>query len=386
MWKALVLILLVSCAPLKEMIETEIIETYDKNHIIRLDESISLATRYLIVNQKKEGNFNYEYDYISSQFSVQDNGVRQAGALWGLVLAYSYTKDDTLVVPIKKGLDYFQDRSYGKEGRRWIIYSNETEASTGMLSLYILSVNEFLKTYESDDGYEEILHDDLKEYIAQLIYLKTTENLFYSRYSLEGEGYGDPSPYFDGESLLALSKIDDQELVSKELLISIADATYNKYVEDALENNPDSDKTKGFFQWGIMSYYELTIRGYADYSDRIFLLADWMIDVHKTLGRQKNTGYAIEGLSYAYRLAKKMEDKRYQKYKLVISETLKKLMSWQIGSPLANWFITANPPTDEYAVGGIMNAENDPVLRIDVTQHQLHAMLLAKEYVFNDEK
>jgi hypothetical protein len=32
----------------------------------------------------------------------------------------------------------------------------------------------------------------------------------------------------------------------------------------------------------------------------VLRLADWMIDVHRTLIRNKNTGYAYEGIIHAY--------------------------------------------------------------------------------------
>ena len=46
---------------------------------------------------------------------------------------------------------------------------------------------------------------------------------------------------------------------------------------------------------------------------------------------------------------------------------------------------TATPRTtadDIKAVGGVQNAAFEPALRIDVTQHQMHATLLARRYVY----
>ena len=37
------------------------------------------------------------------------------------------------------------------------------------------------------------------------------------------------------------------------------------------------------------------------------------------------------------------------------------------------------------AVGGVMNHKEEPYLRIDVTQHQMHAVILAKKYVYSCE-
>jgi len=48
-----------------------------------LKSSLDLGSNFLINNQKPEGNFNYEYDFVTKKFDMGDNQVRQAGALWG---------------------------------------------------------------------------------------------------------------------------------------------------------------------------------------------------------------------------------------------------------------------------------------------------------------
>ena len=51
-----------------------------------LDRSLRAGTSYLLHNQKKEGNFYYQYDFLKKKYSKGDSEVRQAGALWGLAL------------------------------------------------------------------------------------------------------------------------------------------------------------------------------------------------------------------------------------------------------------------------------------------------------------
>jgi len=67
-----------------------------------------------------------------------------------------------------------------------------------------------------------------------------------------------------------------------------------------------------------------------------------------------------------------------------IDRALYKLTSWQVGGPLQseNFFLLNNPPKNDNTIGGIMNYKNRPVLRIDVTQHQMHAVILALRYVY----
>ena len=41
-----------------------------------------------------------------------------------------------------------------------------------------------------------------------------------------------------------------------------------------------------------------------------------------------------------------------------------------------------HPTTETIAVGGVMNAKNEPALRIDTTQHQMHAVVMAMSSVY----
>ena len=96
-----------------------------------------------------------------------------------------------------------------------------------------------------------------------------------------------------------------------------------------------------------MAFFELATSGWPDtekYGDYVMELADWMIDVHKTLKRRRNTAYAYEGIIHAYELAvQRKETQRAEKYAQVIETGLRKLTSWQVGGPLANRFIRLHP-------------------------------------------
>ena len=156
-------------------------------------------------------------------------------------------------------------------------------------------------------------------------------------------------------------------------------------VDEALSQEPDSDVTKGYYQWSSMAFYELATSDFPEtqrYGDTVLRLADWMIDDHHVLIRTRNTGYAFEGLIHAYARAKQRGDSaRQAKYGCVIDLGLEHLMSWQVGGPNPNRY-TAAPTKDPRAIGGIQNAAFEPALRIDVTQHQMHATLLARQYVY----
>ncbi len=119
--------------------------------------------------------------------------------------------------------------------------------------------------------------------------------------------------------------------------------------------------------------------------DLTLTLGWWMIHVHRTLERRRNTAYAYEGLIQAYRVAAERDDRAaIDELGDVIDAGLTKLTSWQVGGPLAyrNEFLAAHATDDPLAVGGVMNHRREAPLRIDVTQHQMHAVILALENAY----
>ena len=50
-----------------------------------------------------------------------------------------------------------------------------------------------------------------------------------------------------------------------------------------------------------------------------------------------------------------------------------------------NKFLKKHPTDENIAIGGIMNAKNKAPLRIDTTQHQMHAVMMALETLFSKE-
>jgi nitric oxide reductase large subunit len=211
---------------------------------------------------------------------------------------------------------------------------------------------------------------------------------FFSTYNLSnGKGIDKPSPYYDGESLLALVKAakymgytDLEQTIKKS-----AQNMYEVNIVHALAEDPDSNTTKGFFQWSSMAYYELYTSGWDDtekYGRRIIDLSHWMIDVHRTLRRMRNTAYAYEGIIHAWETARLANDiKAVSKSSKVIDEGLYKLTTWQVGHLLQNEYLREHPTHDPLAVGGVLNHKSEPFLRIDVTQHQMHAVILGLKYL-----
>jgi UDP-N-acetylmuramoyl-tripeptide--D-alanyl-D-alanine ligase len=361
-----------------------------------LDRSLELGTQFMINHQKPEGNFDYEYDWIKKTYTPGDFQVRQAGAMWGLALIYNDQPDPKVGEVVEKAMDFFAQKSkLTPDGLRYVVYPGTDFGSTGTVALCALAHIDYLRAAkpriaeEKFQKYQDLLEEYLEFLIKARIQTEPKAGLWHRSYSISsGHPYGQSSPYFDGESLLALVKaakyMGREDL--RPIIIASADAGYRHNIQEALRDDPDSDITKGYYQWSSMSFFEIATsswEGVEKYGDYLIDLADWMIDVHETLRRRRNTGYAYEGIIHAYQLAVQRNDTRHvKKFAGVINTSLAKLTSWQVGSPLMNKFIRSHPTDDPLAIGGIQNHRRESPLRIDVTQHQMHAVILARRYVY----
>jgi UDP-N-acetylmuramoyl-tripeptide--D-alanyl-D-alanine ligase len=360
-----------------------------------LDHSLAIGTEFMINNQKPEGNFNYKYDWVHKEYIQGESQVRQAGAMWGLALIYQDQPEVKVGDAVQKAIAFFERHSkITSDGARYVAYPRHSIGSTGAVALCILTYVDYLRAAESRLPYEKIQHyrKYLDEYLKFLLSAMDENKLWHRGYYISnGQPLGEHSPYYDGESLLALVKTSKygNKPDLKQLCMDAADAGYQYNVREALQKDRDSDITKGYYQWASMAFFELATSDWAGtekYGDHVLELADWMIDVHKTLKRTRNTGYAYEGIIHAYELAVRRGDaKRVDKYAGVINKGLGKLTSWQVGSPWANRFIRHHHQTgDPMAIGGVQNHWRESILRIDVTQHQMHAVILARRYVYKN--
>ncbi|KAL7558076.1 hypothetical protein ACA910_020032 [Epithemia clementina (nom. ined.)] len=233
------------------------------------------------------------------------------------------------------------------------------------------------------------------------------------------------SPYFDGEALLCLVKAAKYIFVTEQQdekheqqdnnsshshheemvawIQETAPALFRAYSVHAWREygKLDADLTKGFYQWSSMAAAEYYTESHWDqdrelYRDYLLTMAHWIIHTHRILHRTRNTGYAFEGLLSTYQLVRQddQDDASHKDDKTttmstirrvleyVIDEGLHNLSTWQVGGPLAykNAFLQlhqSSTETDLKAVGAVMNAKADAALRIDTTQHQMHAVIMA---------
>ena len=353
-----------------------------------LDRAIDLGTGFLGRSQKKEGNFVYGYDWHRDEIARGDSVVRQAGATWSLGLLLR-AGEPSMGPHLERALRFFAKHGDHVEGRRFVRYPGDDAGSTGAVALVALAHTEHVLALEATARGSETAkwsRDMLDGYLAQLVASRRKTGGFSRSYwHRDGRPVGAPSPYYDGESLLALVKaaryLGRRDLIP--LVLAEAEAGYRRHVVEPRLQEPDPKTTKGYYQWHSMALWELATWGetasQADWGERLIELATWMIREHRVLKRRRNTAYAFEGIVPAHAIAHRRGDPRAGELACAIEEGLTKLSSWQVGSPSANEAIRSRQP-DQRAVGGVQNHATEPLLRVDVTQHQMHALVLARRH------
>lgn len=352
-----------------------------------LQQSLDIGTRFLLGSQLPEGNFRYEYDWRERKASLEDNSVRQAGTLWALVLLHQESPSPKLAEAVRKGLRYFADKSHEVSGGRRIVrYPGESKGKLGTLALLALSHIDFLdQGVVPEEGAErEELERHLAGYTKQILDAEHPKShLFHARFRLsDGKPGQKDSPYFDGESLLALIKVATRRRGKEaaglwKRISAMAKAGYHQ-VGQALRAE-DFDWLKGYYQWSTLAWHELLQTGrpeFAKYGKHMLRYADYIVGKHHGAdGKRVNLGVVLEGLFPALLEATVRGDaKRANQIRCFALRSLRGMVGMQVGHSLDD----SAKDYDEVAVGGFQGSSSQPKLRIDTTQHSLHSVLQAK--------
>jgi len=387
-----------------------------------LQTSLDTGCQNLVANQKDGlGNFNYQYDFVKQELDTSDSQVRNVGAFWGLTLCHQHyvmTSDNQneksefvtkLEQGIEKALKFFLgtliegpvDGSFlvqypDSDGDLAHVSETGTNAILGLALIDYIRTLEYAGSVDSYDGQAQTfrlvqeLKPKLRGIVEFILYMQMPNLHFAQEYLIAPRPHKVPSysNYFDGESLLCLVKAAKyikgyDHLIP--LIEETAPALAKAYTVDVWPNEHDSPVTKGFYQWSSMAFAEYFHAGWEDadvMGDYVLALGHWIVHTHRILIRQRNTGYAFEGIVSAYQvaLARNLPEIAATLQK-VVQVGLYKITKWQVGGPLAaeNPYLVQHPTTESIAVGGIMNARNEAPLRIDTTQHQMHAVMMALE-------
>lgn len=366
-----------------------------------VDESIRLCRAYLLHNQKPAGNFNYSYDFVAGKLNNLDQQVRQAGALWVLALLARHQPDLEVLSALDKALDFFltYTRPSETEGAVAIAYPGDSICQSGTVALAALAVIERLDsapggTPPIEPKRQQQLETALAGYLRHLEFMRLENHHFSSAWSWSKNSRSSSwDPYSDGESLLCLVKAAKNRKILRlvpQVESSVAHLVRH-YTAGQWRRNSNSALTEGFFQWGCMALWEYRDTGWVEAQmadDYLLTMGWWLTREHRVLDLPGNTASSFEGLILCWLAAKQTRNvKATAELGWTIDQGLTKLIGWQIAGPLnpQNAFLKAHPTTDPLAVGGVLTMPNDPILQIDITLHQLHALLLARQYLFNSE-
>ena len=332
-----------------------------------LIDSLHRGVAFLARAQTPAGDLAYEYDLSRHRIVPGNNLVRQAGAAWVLALAYA-REPAALVDIVERDLSYF-DRSHGTtaDGARFVRGLGDKSEGLGAVALVALAEIAYLSRAEVEGRADVADHRArLNGYIAFLLASRRPDGLLFGKYSTDdGSHFGDPSPYGDGEALLAIATMARRRgrVELRAQLGELAAATRAAHVERRAD-------LKSFYQWGTMAFAELYATGWGEFRSfgtTIVEMASWELDVHDVLHHHHNEAYALEGLIPAVAMARQLGDNAHaRQFESAARTLLRELMSWQVVDGL-----------DPHAIGGVRNAKDDPVLRVDVTQHQMHAVMMA---------
>jgi hypothetical protein len=366
-----------------------------------LTDSMRLGCMNLISNMQREGNFNYQYNFVTKQFLDGGLPAHQAAALWGLSLCLQHDPTNELLKQaVEKGISFYTKRTANGRGRtKFVEYlRNDNESDTGTNALLGLALIEYLRTVKEHSVASRDVKDIenlLRSVIDFLAYNQNDDLRFAKEYSIRQKNMRthSNSPKHDGEIMLCLMKAA-KYLDGYEDLIPViekaAPVMAKEYSLDAWRENHDSDKTNRFYQWGSMfftEYYEAQYANYEIFGDYVVVLGHWVIEIHDVLVRRKNAGYAFEGIICAYHVAQgRGNQDAMNKFKYAIDTGLYKLTQLQVGGPLEHendYLVRHEVHQDDFATGGVMSSREDPNIRIDITQHQMNALIMALSTVYN---
>ena len=229
-----------------------------------LEETYALGSAFLVNWQLPEGNFRYMYDWTEGTWVEDDHQVRQAGSLWGIATCYRYRPTPEAKAALDKGLKFWFDLTEEgpEEGTLFMSYPGDVRLDTGTVALVSLAIIEYLKTEGGealDPEWKAELEAKLDGYLKFIQFMQLPNGHISKRWEHDRERkHPKYNGYYDGESLLAMSKAARQ--LGKDWLVptieTAALAMAKTYTIKSWPKDRDSNKTKGFYQWGSMSYWE----------------------------------------------------------------------------------------------------------------------------------
>jgi len=367
-----------------------VVDFYPDITMDKIKDTLNLAQDWFIDNLKDEGDFNYRYSPSNGQYSTANNMIRQLMA--SRLLAELSQKNSSLQILHRKNLDYIFEHWYRKDNETgYIFYDNKSKIGANAMALRTLVYSPFSDEYENEykkiaNGIISLQHPNgsLEPWYIEPDYTFDKQNLLY---------------YYSGQAILSLT-----ELYEKTGNTTYLDAAVNSQDYYVVEYVEKLNQTyyPALVPWHTISLSKLyNITKDEDYLNAIFVLNDELIKMQNQngspyidyLGRfydpshpeygipfSGSTAIYVEGLAYAYELARQVDDKdRMDNYLKSIILGIHNLNNLQFKG--YNMYYLQHP---ERVEGAIRYRVDNNRIRIDTTQHTIDGFMKILD-VFENE-
>lgn len=337
----------------------------------KINQSLYLAGRWMLNNQNDDGSLNYLYFPSAKRFSAENNELRQFMSTVALAEMYKYSDDIKYKEAFDKNLKYNMDSHYAeKNGIGFIVFSNQSKLGAAAFALIsVLESNEYASQKGGLIRLVLLLHNETDGSFRTFYIGKRNDN----------------QNFYPGEAMLALMIL--HEKTNNGEYTDAVRKSFGFYSEWHRKN-----RNPAFVPWHTMALYRLyQTEPKKDYANFVFEMNDFLIGMqdkdcidshnlgvffdpkHDEYGppHASSTAVYVEGLTYAYSLAKQLGDtKRAERYKESIILGARSLIELQFKENDA-----ADRDDSNKVLGGIMTSAERDEIRIDNNQHTIMAFL-----------
>jgi hypothetical protein len=347
-----------------------------------LRSTIDALAAYMIYRQQPDGLFSYQFEPGSNRYSVEDNDVRQTGAVAAMAAharwsgrSASRAAADAGIRRLLQGLTPVPDREEAA-----FIATPDRGNKLGTTALLALALAE----HPNEESYA----DTRRRLVRGMLWLQRPSGMFLTAFPPAIDI--DAQEYFPGEALLAMAMDYAHEPTAPVLeAFDRAISFYREY----FKNRP----SPAFVPWQVLAYVGMSTKTKRqDYTDYVFELTDWLAKEQLTAencrwpemwggiasyqaGRAGvSTAAYLEAFADALQLARRTGDKeREARYERVVRAAARFVMQLQVRKEEAYHI-----PSAQDAVGGIRTSPSLNLLRIDHCQHALIALMKTHDVLF----
>lgn len=352
--------------------------------------SAILGGDYLIQAVKEDGSFVYEYNPKSDTEENSYNILRHGGTTYSMLELYRVTSDLELLGASKKALTYLEEQIEPcyetTQDALCVVESNYTKV--GGNGLAILAMVE----YQKATGDEQYL-ETAQALARRLQEVQQQDGHFepHKQHNTTGEPESFVSEYYPGEAIFALTRL--YSIDENEAWLDTAENNINYLIHVRDEGKSTNQLIHDhWLLYGLNEFYRF--RQDSEHFTHAMNIATAITDQQRTdlstledpawLGsfytppRSTPTATRMEGLTAAYQLANDYnEPEMATKIQTAIDLGIQFTQQTQCTAETAENF--KNP---ERTLGGFHESLTGTAIRIDYVQHNISALLGAREVLF----